>query len=537
MCARIVSTYTVFTGTVDEPFHIACGMEWLDKGVYLLEAQHPPLSRVAGALGPYLAGERSNGIGDEIQQGNAILGSGATYTRNLTLARWGELPFVVLAFAGVWVWARHYFGYRAAFLAALLFSMVPAVLAHGGLATTDISVTAGCVWALYAWVRFLEEPNSKRSMLLGLWTGLALITKFTSILFLGCGFVVILIAYLTCTHNWKLVRIGNTVRAVRLAAPACVVAFLVVWACFRFTFAPLFSDAELTRRTADFSPSMSRPGLVHFAVTRVPVPAGEFFRGIGQVLRHNKGGQWSYLLGERRDSGWWYYFPVVLAIKTPLGFLLLALAGAVVLLRRLFRSADWKSAAPVLFVLVILLSCMPSRINIGVRHILPIYPLLAIMAGVFVSETLSRGRRLVTVAALACVAWCCTSSLLAHPDYLAYFNEIASRHPEHFLVDSDLDWGQDLGRFCIRMRQLNVPSVAFTYFGTAELNRFDLPPNHEISCQEELSGYVAISASQLYLARPVANQCPQRFVDLSNTKPVERIGKSIFLYYFPPRPH
>jgi len=534
MCARMVSTYTVFTQTFDEPFHVACGMEWLDKGVYHYEAQHPPLARIAAALGPRLAGERSHGIADPILEGNAIFGSGRRYTRNLALARLGELPFVVLAGAGVWVWARRYYGYRTAFFSVFLFSMAPPVLAHGGLATTDIAITATCAWALYAWLRFLEEPNTKHSLFLGLWSGMALISKFTSLVFLGFSALCILFVWLSCTHRWRFLRFRIAPRALRLIAPAMVVAFFIVWACFLFTFAPLFSVDELARRKADFSPVLTVPGFVHTLATTVPVPAGQYFRGLGQVWRHNKGGQWSFLLGERRDSGWWWFFPVVLAVKTPLGFLVLALAGGVILLKRLRRDADWIAPAPVLFALVILLSCLPSRINIGVRHVLPMYPALAILAGAFVSHALGRGRRILRFVALACVAWCCASSIAAHPDYLAYFNEIASRRPEHFLVDSDLDWGQDLGRLSARLRALRAPSVTLSYFGTADLTKFNLPAARSISCEDNLKGYVAVSATMLYLHGPLWSKCPQRYSELARARPVERVGGSIFLYYFAP---
>jgi Dolichyl-phosphate-mannose-protein mannosyltransferase len=533
MCIRIISTYSVFTQTYDEPFHIACGMEWLDRGVYNYEAQHPPLSRIAAALGPYIAGERSHGSADLLQEGNTILGEGARYKRNLTLARLGELPFVLLALAGVWVWARRCFGPQAAFFSALVFSMIPTVLAHGGFATTDLAITATCTWAFYSYMRFLEGPSPQSSLLLGFWCGLALISKFTALLFLGCGFPVITAIYLACTGDWRKVSARNVVRVLRLLAPALAVSMVLVWACYRFTLAPLFPAEELVSRSADFSPTLTQPGIVHTLVTKVPVPAGQFFRGFGQVWRHNKNGQWAYLLGERRDSGWWYFFPVVLGLKTPIGFLALMLCGIGALVTRL-RDHDWKSCAPVVFAVIILLACMPSRLNIGIRHILPMYPLLSMATGYFVAQSIAQSLRFRTTFALGCLAWACASSMLAHPDYLAYFNEIANTHPENYRVDSDLDWGQDLGRLSKRLRELPAPSLEISYFGSADLTKFELPKTSDFPCEGELRGYVAVSLSMLYLYRPVWSECPQRFEELRHVTPSERIGKSILLYYFPP---
>ncbi len=94
---RIIATYTVFSQTADEPAHLAAGMEWLDRGRYRYEPQHPPLPRVAVAIGPYLDGLRSFGTGRMSREGNRILEARGRYSRNLALARAGTLPFFVIA--------------------------------------------------------------------------------------------------------------------------------------------------------------------------------------------------------------------------------------------------------------------------------------------------------------------------------------------------------------------------------------------------------------------------------------------------------
>src|SRR5882672_8936316 len=105
---RIVSTYTVFSHTSDEPAHIACGMEWLDQHVYRYENQHPPLTRIMAALGPYLDGARSTGQKEMFTEGNAILygATGSQYDRRLAFSRAGNLPFFWLACGMVFLWGR-----------------------------------------------------------------------------------------------------------------------------------------------------------------------------------------------------------------------------------------------------------------------------------------------------------------------------------------------------------------------------------------------------------------------------------------------
>ncbi|MFI4978740.1 MAG: ArnT family glycosyltransferase, partial [Nevskiales bacterium] len=170
---RIVATYSVFSHTADEPAHIAAGMEWLDQGKYRYEPLHPPLARIATALGPYLDGRVSQHLPDMWPEGLAILGQGADYDRTLTLARLGILPFFWLACLVVYVWGRHYFGEPVACTAVLIFSMLPSILAHAGLATTDMPLTATVSAAFLLAALWAEKPTPGRSLGLGLATGLA----------------------------------------------------------------------------------------------------------------------------------------------------------------------------------------------------------------------------------------------------------------------------------------------------------------------------------------------------------------------------
>lgn len=146
---RISSTYNVFCQSWDAPAHIAAGMEWLDAGQYTYEHQHPPSARVMDALGPYLDGVRPAGLENMYEEGNNLLHYNDAYERNLTLARLGVLPFFVIATLVVWIWTKSYFGGGAALLSVILFTTLPPVLAHSGLATTDMAITAMAVAALF----------------------------------------------------------------------------------------------------------------------------------------------------------------------------------------------------------------------------------------------------------------------------------------------------------------------------------------------------------------------------------------------------
>src|SRR5215471_2861402 len=138
---RIVATYSDTGLTWDEPGHMACGLQYLADHVYLYEAQHPPLARVASAFGPFLSGARPLHTKNQDQEGvNVMYRSGHPGTM-LTEMRLGILPFFVLAAAMVFLWACRHFGGAAAVFSTALFTLAPPVLAHGGLATTDMPLT------------------------------------------------------------------------------------------------------------------------------------------------------------------------------------------------------------------------------------------------------------------------------------------------------------------------------------------------------------------------------------------------------------
>jgi hypothetical protein len=200
---------------------------------------------------------------------------------------------------------------------------------------------------------------------------------------------------------------------------------------------------------------------------------------------------------------------------------------------RRWRETLWKESRQqvltAVFPLAILLVCMLARIDLGVRHILPVYPLFAIIGGHAVTVMLASSRYAAIVAALL-AAWVIGDSVRAHPDYLAHFNEVAGSHPEAILCESDLDWGQDLHRLSERLRQRGIREVSIAYFGTALLPQAGLPHYQLPSAAVPARGYVAVSLHNLNLDYRKDGS----FAWLKSYTPIERIGKSIDLFYISP---
>jgi hypothetical protein len=260
---------------------------------------------------------------------------------------------------------------------------------------------------------------------------------------------------------------------------------------------------------------------------RLPEACWDFAEGIVALKAHNDTGHLSFLLGHVKAGGWWYFYLVALAVKTPLPLLAAGPIGLYLLARDGWRERNpWRLAPPVLFLTLLAFASLFSRINIGIRHVLILYPFMA-LGGAYALGLLWRSRSAVgTAVAVLLVTWQVSTLATANPDYFPYFNETVS-HPEQVLVDSDLDWGQDLKRLERRLAERKVPSVSLAYEGSADLSREALPPYVRLRPRQPATGWVAITA----LTR---GHEPAGYAWLNAYRPVERIGKTIDLYFIAP---
>lgn len=506
---RIVSTYPVFNHTVDEPAHLACGIQWYDQGTYSLEPHHPPLARIAMALGPFLMGRRATGQADMYKEGATILYGDGHYERNLTLARLGILPFFWIACLVLYGGTRAWLGEVVAVVAVFLYSFVPTVLAHAGLATNDMALSAMLAASFVTGLMWIQRPDTRCSIWFGACTGLAVIAKFSIFLFLPVCFTAALLVYLAVARpSWQFVA-GVVRRVVVPLLLAIGVALVVIWAGYRFSV-----------------------GKVDFAEITLPFP--QLFNGVRAVMAHNSAGHASYLLGERSKFGWWYYFPVVFSVKTPLAFLGLLFTGIGVSLIKANRTRPgyW---LPLVFSLSIFLVSLSSHINIGVRHILPVYLGFSVTAAIGAVWLYERAATVRWVGWMAggLVLWYGATSLASHPDYIPYTNLLAGDRPERILVDSDLDWGQDMNRLAKRLRELGVRQVAFNPLIVGELEAYHgFPTITLMQPTRPTAGWNAASLTVMLAGRlGLGDQFPNAKLWTTGVPPTERVGKTTYLWY------
>jgi len=556
--ALTIGSYVQKSATFDECNHLTAGYAALRDGDYRFSPDHLPFQRIWNAL-PLLLMDGIRWNGDEVPEAS-------------TAEQWGRLQFTVpfrflyrlndadaLLYRAramtvllgivlgvlVFFWSRELFGFWPAVLALALYAAEPNILAHAGLVTTDFGVTCFFFGAVYFLWRLTRRGTPGNLAGLSICFVLAEISKLSAVLLWPV--VLALLVLRSLRHSpwdWRLVRRGRfSRRSARLGISLLIACWLAliswvgVWAAYGFRYAPTSGRAELLDFTAGKAgrgaPRLA--GLVRWVESHRLLPnaftEGVFHGAVDLTERP------SYLAGRYSTTGWWYYFPVAILVKTPVG-LLLALAGGIVLGGARWRETGSDAAFLALPVAVVLGAAMRANLNIGLRHVLPLYPFLIMLAGLGIAELLRRGRR---TWAAAFVALAMLESALVHPDYLAFFNAPAGgpSRGDRWLVDSNLDWGQDLKGLKRWMERQGVAHVNLCYFGTAD------PAYYGIDCtylpggpffaraleqNPRLPGYVAVSVTNL---RGVGFNDVGRaiYAPLLKLQPVAEIGHSIRVYW------
>jgi len=538
---RVVLTYHDTAQAFDEPAHISAGLEWIQFGTYELDPLHPPLSRIAIGLPLYLSGARLPSLTNRPEfwtVGNGILNEGGHYLRNLALARCGVLHFLLLAMVLVFLWTRRNFGDFAALAAVFLFSTLPTVLAFSGLAYTDLPAACMQFAAIFSFANWTENPSRKNSTWLGVAFGLAVLTKFTTLLFIPAASF----AMLAC--KWLSERAGEKPSGVSGRNPladlviAALIALLIIWGGYRFSVRRIQQSMQLSPQTMpsfEHFPSPVRGVLRKAILSNSLVPAPALLQGLAEAWVLNKSAPPAYLLGKTKGGGWWYFFFVAAGVKLPLPFLILASFGLIASVQLALRR-QWKPILPAVAALAILATTTRVDCYYGVRHVLVVFPLLAIVAAAGAAWLWwFEGRtRVLTRTVLAGLLFCqCVSSLNARSDYLAYFNELAGHDPSQVLVAGcDLDCGQDLLRLSQWLRQRNVSHVSLAVWSSADLACMELPEFGILQPLQPVAGWVAVSVRAARMGDVLHKTYPPGALAwLDRYQPVAQVGKTIQIYY------
>ena len=514
--------------TADEMIFIKSGYQALTTGRYNVDDANPPLLMVTCAL-PLLG--RDLELNPRIPEGVEVLEFGYDFLYYnpdpdgiLFASRLPSLVFTLLLAMLVYRWAGELYGPRAGLLALFMFSFCPVLLGLAGLATPDLGSAFLVVLALYVSRIFYRDLSMKALILTALVTGLAMCAKHTAVVLIPC-FVVF--AVVGKRRGKALFWMGSAV----LFALVVILTINVVYG-FQGTGMPFGKLPLVEEEVFRTHPVFGK--LLNPCTARIPVPLPyPFLRSLGSIVaRTSVTEQWPcFLMDEVSTEGWWYYYIVAFLLKTPVPFLCIMLFCVVdMVLRRRFPARDE------LFLLVpagiVFLLASLSSFQVGIRHILVVYPLLI----VFVCRACagqSKYRRLQAGVGAALALWYVLSAVLAGPHYLAYFNELAggSRNGYRYLADSNVDWGQDVGNLVRYMDRNGIEKIKFGHW-------IGLDPRHSKRLEElgpgPATGWVAAQVNVVQgLTEAWGGVEPGTYEWLRKLEPVGMAGRSILVYYVP----
>ena len=588
----------------DERIHLPAGYSYITEQDMRLNPEHPPLVKDLAALPllfmkinfPYQSGgwntllmsdinSRTPAWQTDVQFGNDLL----YYSGNdaQKMMRYGRIPIILIGvLLGFYVFrfTKELWGNLAAIIALSFYSFSPTVLAHTRLVTTDVAAAAAFFISFYYLYRWLKTPTKRNLWVFGIVLGLAFLAKFSTFLLIPIFGLLVLV--------WWFLQKGRKFWAFKVYICgfifALVIAYMIIGAVYSFHIWNYPAEKQSIDTAFILSTFGFKP-LANFNVWIASQPYlrawGHYFLGLLMVLQRSAGGNTTYYLGSISASGSHSYFPVVYFIKEPLSYILLTFFALFLVLKKCFKHCGEKlkkywfsdftqllknnqaEFGMIVIVLIYWAFSINSNLNIGVRHILPtlpfIYALTARQIAAWikgnVTERISDYRgfrqllglywRKIKRSALIIILlfWTVLTVIFVYPSFLAYFNETVGG-PDNgykYVVDSNLDWGQDILRLADYIENNNIKEIKLDYFSGApaeyyiktakivslrEMSRRDKSYNREIPQK----GWLAVSAT-IYMGACKGDKIPCSYNERAYTwldfyKPVAKIGYSIFIY-------
>jgi len=532
--------------TLNEPAHLAAGISHWQFGHFDLCRVNPPLVRMVAALPALLKGVETDwqkysdspGARPTFEIGKDFIA--ANKERSFFLiacARWACIPFSLVGALVCFLWAKQMFGSVAGLLAATLWCFSPNILGHGQLITSDIAAAALSAAAAFAYSCWLRDPSWFRAAFAGLLLGIAELTKTTLIVFFLLWPLIWLI------YKWpdrKKLPSTAWISEIQMLLLLITVAVYVLNAGYSFEGSCtklgdyVFTSKTLTTVSSSDGQKQNFHRLgnrfVGSWIANVPIPLPKnYVRGIDVQRRDFENfGRPSYLRGEFRDTGWWYYYLYAMAIKVPLGTWLLALlvvftkcsshsGGTDTIESVLPTMSDGtcsgknglfsRDCLTLLLPPLTILALVSSQTGFShhSRYVLPVYPFFFVWVSQIGELLIARKRSIATVA-LCALVWSLTSSLTTYPHTLSYFSELVGgpRRGHNHLINSNLDWGQDLWKLKRWLKDHQDRPLRMAYYGYFDAAaiglQFSLPPSRSNSQQKSIvlsPGLYAVSVNFL----------------------------------------
>jgi hypothetical protein len=561
---------------IQEPAHLVAGLSVLHFSRFDVFNVNPPLVNTLAASSSYLIGiefsdpefEKPTLTRDELDRGNClILENAKDFRRYLIASRMIILMFYVLGAWCCWKLAFEIYGRISAYIALFLWCFTPMILGNAAIVMNDLPSAAMGIFAVYTFYLWLKKRNEISLLVSGLVLGLAEVSKF-SLLILYLIFILIIGIDFFLFQKEKNRVIFQYIFSLFLIFSLSIFVINIVY-MFSGTFSPLgkyyFKSLMLTGYDSlSTVPATGDNRVKDSILAYIPMPfPSNYIIGIDRQRLDFERGLPSYLHGIHNQHGWWYYYLYALLVKIPLGTIGLFLLAIFCTFFQKGYNTSWRDEIVILLPGIVLLTFVSSQTGFSIhsRYIIPALPFFFIwmskIGNIFsLQKTLQKNSlrtRFLQVLVLILLFWSVLSSLWVYPHSISYFNELAAilptpnephspQEPEgtcfivsllnsgprnggRHLLDSNIDWGQDLfylEKWCLQHSEVTEISTAI--YGSYPLEQTKIPANSIPPINVPQSGWYALSVNYLY-------DREKQYRYFLNLKPVARAGYSIYIYH------
>ena len=479
--------------TFDEADHVYAGYQYWRCRDFGINPEHPPFAKLVATIpllfdrprnpGPPCASYPTDKWGD-FSLAHDFLYSNRP-KRILTETRFFAASFALLLAVFVFLAAREMFGRLAGLLAISLVVFEPTILGQGALVKTDLAETCWFFAAVYAYYRYTKQQSALRLVTCGLAAGLALAAKHSGILLPP---VLVLLAISDASQRWRdsvpsiSARHSKWGAAIARQLSALAIIFVIavstLWGFYAFRYAARPPGHEMSESLPAFIQGEVQNRRAHSIMLTKVIPhlrhvlPESYLYGMADITADTVKGRPVFILGHLYPVGQWFYFPAALMIQGTLGFLLLLIL-TICASRYLWKEKRRETLFLVIPALFFLALSMTARLNLGIRHILPIFPFLIVLAS-GAAWHLSRQRRAWMLAVVFLVVFHCVSSALAFPHYLAYSNEVWGGTNQTY-KSIEVDSGQGLIEIKDYLTRNGITDCWLDYHGTADLAYYGIP--------------------------------------------------------------
>jgi Dolichyl-phosphate-mannose-protein mannosyltransferase len=534
--------------TWDEGAHIFAGYSYWQSGDFGVNPEHPPLLKMLATLpilnlplrAPDLRGQHPFFKIEEFVGARYFM---AWNDPEKILFRTRMMASVLTLLLGLLIFAvgREMYGVAAGLFALAFFAFEPNFLAHGALVTTDVGLTLFMFAAVYAYYRYKKEPSALGLLLVGVTTGLAFASKHSGVLLVPMLLTLALVEIVRVARE-KSVLLKPLLQTFGEALAVAAIAVAILWAAYGFHYSARPKGMAMTPPLANQIDHLHSPYdiVILTALSQHHLLPEAYLYGLTDVRNMADTGH-TYIFGQVYGHRVWYYFPAAFLIKSTLPILVLLMLVPIALTfgwLRLSRESLYLAVPTIVYVT----EAIRSGLNLGIRHLLPVFPFLLIAVGATAAAAIARDRRWAyAVSALLLVH--VVSSARTFPNYLAYSNEAwgGPSKTYKYLTDSNVDWAQQLKQAHQYLVQHQVKDCWIAYFAEAIVDR----DSYGVGCKglptatarldeapevpEAIDGTVLISASTLSGYEFLPDE-PNPYAGFANVKPVAQIGDGMFVY-------